>query len=363
MVRYNRVSTRNDSQDFGSQDIEDGVVVSDDHSCHNKKILLRTGSHSSASYMSTESNEENYFNEDEVLTQISTERSPLNDRNNAENDEISEVDSLASSGLIIPRSVSPKQITPIISAVYSSSFDLDDDDDDYVEAEMKRYHLDFSSRDRDISSSGNSNENLPPRTGSSNWFLLSAKYTWFSFQSVRQQARQRRAQLLLQQTERNWRQSLKICAATNCDATDSGILLVIALMVVWILILIFVKNPIVRQRSLFVGIILFGARVGTRPLYECFIRRRQKRRCQQLQEILQHSPSSRTRRCDVTIDNQHNHTFSKGNFELHTIRHNNSKSTSGGTNMLNMITSTSDDMQLEMQKSRSHESDPTVAAI
>jgi len=313
--------------------------------------------------MSTESNDENYSNEDEVLTQISAERSPLNGRNYAEDDEISGVDDLASYGPVIPSSTSPKQITPTISAVYSSSFDLDDDDDDYVEAEMKRYHLDFSSTDRDASLTGNGNGNQPPRTGSSNWVLLSAKFIWFSFQSVRQQARQRRAQLLLQQTERNWRQSLKICVTTNCDATDSGILLVIALMVVWILILIVVKNPIVRQRGLFVGIILFSARVGTRPLYQCCLRRRQKRRCQQLQEIPQHSPGTKARRIDVTIDNRHNHTFSKGNFELHTIRDDNRKITDGGTNMLNMITSTSDEIQLGIQISRSHDSDPTVAAI
>jgi len=372
MVRYNRISTKNDSRDV--EIIEDGAIP------RQKKTLKRRGSHSSSggSCMSMESNnddndDKDYSNEvDDVLAQISAERSPLNDNRSYANDGGPVISSSNSS-------LSPKQMSsyPTISAVFSGSFDLDDDDDDeYVEAEMKRYHLDFSSSDMGGDSLTTHGNNIPTSTGgSTNWFSLSTKYIWFSFQSVRQQARQRRAQLLLQQTERNWRQSLKIFIATNCDATDSGILIVLVLTIVWIVTFIFiVKNPIIRRRGLFVGIILFVIRVGTRPLYECFLQQRQKRqgRQQRLQEIPQNSPGFLQRRQSVvTIEDdghqqqQHNN-HSKGNFELHTIRDNKSNQgtndTNGSINMLkNMVSSTSDDnIRLGIQTSIS---DPTVAAI
>jgi hypothetical protein len=371
MVRYNRISTKNDSRDVGKNEV--GAIPKQE------KKLKRRGSHSSSggSCMSMESNDddEDYLNEvDDVITQISAERSPLNHNRSYAND----------GGPIIPSSnlsLSPKQMSlyPTISAVFSGSFDLDDDDDDeYVEAEMKRYHLDFSSTDNGGDSLTTHGNNIPTST---NWFSLSTKFIWFSFQSVRQQARQRRAQLLLQQTERNWRQSLKICIATNCDATDSGILIVLVLMIIWIVTFIcIVKNPIIRRRGLFVGIILFVIRVGTRPLYECFLQHRQERqgRQQRLQEFPQNSPGfPPRRRSDVTIEDdghqqqqqqQHNN-HSKGNFELHTIRDNKSNNGNNGTNgangsinmLKNMVSSTSDDnIRLGIQTSIS---DPTVAAI
>jgi hypothetical protein len=368
MVRYNRISTKNDSRDVGNDDhtIEDGAIPKQ------KKILKRRGSNNSSggSCMSMESNnndEDSYLNEvDDILTQISAERSPLNDRSYA-NDGGGPVIPSSSSSSLSPKQISPSY--PTISAVFSGSFDLDDDDDDeYVEAEMKRYHLDFSSSSINGDSLTIHGNNLPPPTtgGSSNWLSLSTKYIWFSFQSVRQQARQRRAQLLLQQTERNWRQNLKICIATNCDATDSGILIVLVLMIIWIVTFIFiVKNPIIRRRGLIVGIILFVIRVGTRPLYEYFLRQRQKRRGRQqrLQEIPQISPGSKRRRSDITIEDGHQQHQHKGNFELHTIRDNKSNNgTNGSINMLkNMVSSTSDDnKRLGIQTSTS---DPTVAAI
>jgi hypothetical protein len=137
-------------------------------------------------------------------------------------------------------------------------------------------------------------------------------------------------------------------------------------MIIWIVTFIFiVKNPIIRRRGLIVGIILFVIRVGTRPLYEYFLRQRQKRRGRQqrLQEIPQISPGSKRRRSDITIEDGHQQQQHKGNFELHTIRDNKSNNgTNGSINMLkNMVSSTSDDnKRLGIQTSTS---DPTVAAI
>lgn len=170
---------------------------------------------------------------------------------------------------------------PSLGYQFSSSFDLDDDDDDdLLEANLKRYNLDFASTENGATLA---ESNDFARGGPSNRCSRAAKYIWYSFQSARQQARERRAQLLLQQTERNWKQSLKICILTNCDATDSGILLVAVTMLVWILVLVLVKNTGFRRIGILVGLLCFALRVGARPLYQFFLRQRQKQRLRKQQ--------------------------------------------------------------------------------
>ncbi len=190
---------------------------------------------------------------------------------------------------------------------FSGSFDLDDDDDDdLLEANLKRYNLDFASTDNGAALA---ESNDFARGGPSNRCSRATKYIWYSFQSARQQARERRAQLLLQQTERNWKQSLKICILTNCDATDSGILLVAVTMLLWILVLVLVKNTAFRRIGILLGILCFAIRVGARPLYHFFLRQRQKRRLRKQQlEGQQH-------------DEDHLHaSHSDGILELHAIQ-------------------------------------------
>jgi len=217
---------------------------------------------------------------------------------------------------------SPSAQYPSISLSYSGSFDLDDDDDDYDD--LARYNLTFSKTNGVASlaarnpGDGNSFVN---GAGKFNWCSKVAGYLWFSLQSARQQARQRRAQLLLQQTERDWRQSLKICILTNCDATDSGILLVIVIMIAWILTWVFTG---LGWGWILAGVIFFIVRIGARPLYHLFLRQRQKRHLYQQQNT-------------DTGSVQEDDTF-----ELHTIQRD--------TNV-NGLTATSAG------------SDPTVAAI
>ena len=261
------------------------------------------------------------------------------------------------SGAATPRSISPKPVYPSISLIYSGSFDLDDDDDVDVEADLKRYHLNFSEKANSLTS-GDRNQSLPETTSA---VYLAANSLWYSFQSVRQQARQRRAQLLLQQTERNWRQSLWICVMTSCDATDLGIIIVAVIMIAWALALIFIKSPIARTRGLFVGIVLFIVRVGTRPILNCFLEQRQKRH-QQHQALPQQFPRLKSRRSDVIMDDRHHHPYPTGSLELHDI--DDSSGANSSTKILNIVNQTSDDIfQVGVQASKSTGSDPTVAAI
>lgn len=170
---------------------------------------------------------------------------------------------------------------PSLGFQFSGSFDLeDDDDDDLLEANLKRYNLDFASTENGATLA---KSNDFARGGPSNRCSKAARYIWYSFQSSRQQARERRAQLLLQQTERNWKQSLKICILTNCDETDSGILVVAVTMLLWILVLVLVKNSAFRRIGILLGILCFALRVGTRPLYYFFLRQRQKQRMRKQQ--------------------------------------------------------------------------------
>ena len=339
MPRYDRIPARTESS--RDSDVQFGS-------------LTLSRSQSSGSYASIGSNEEDFLNNQDNYDNSDnsdTEISPLHSNQNCNDDPAGENGLSSDEGVTFPsRSISPRAIYPSITAGYSNSFDLDDDDDDdMLEANLKRYNLDFSATDKvaSLADNGivNNNDGNHPfgsrGTSLSNRCTKATRYVWFSFQLVRQQARQRRAQLLLQQTERNWRQSLKICLITNCDATDSGILLVAAAMVVWILLLILVKNPTVRRGWIVGGILFFIIRFGTRPLYHFVIRQLQKRQRhhQQHGESSQTSPGSEIRHGD----DQHHH-LSNGNLELHTIR-----GDSNNTNGSPLSTSVG--------------SDPTIAAI
>jgi hypothetical protein len=167
--------------------------------------------------------------------------------------------------------------------MYSSSFNLDDDEDD-DDADLKRYNLDFSGsstpntntsnmlsismHDGSLAASQLSSDNMTPNS--------LHKYLWFSFQSLRQKARQRRAQRLLQQSERNCRQTLYLCVMTYCDATDRGILLVASIVVLWSLLIWNIQS----HKTVFAmtGIVLFLVRVGARPGWEWYAMRRRERR-------------------------------------------------------------------------------------
>ena len=209
------------------------------------------------------------------------------------------------------QSMSPAPNTVISypsSLAYSGSFDLDDDDDD--DEALRRYNIDFS-RNQDTnmmtslshhgsSVSGNDNlhsqtrdnqngggspqsQSLPYHESSRSFSFI--RYLWYSFQSVRQQARQRRAQRLLQQSERSFRQTLWICVMTYCDATDRGILLVASLMLAWSILVYNVSSQVIRGWLVITGIFLLVIRFGARPFSEYLQRSRsRRRRLKELQE-------------------------------------------------------------------------------
>ena len=211
----------------------------------------------------------------------------------------------------------------------TTSFDFDDDDDLEDEADLKRYNLDFSStvsadRSNNMTNQGQNGifpgHRTPSSPYSSNIFgdggsrnnagrdysvsesfpasisssgndsdlsFLSMlifrpkaipKTLWYSFQSVRQHARQRRAQRLLQQSEQSFRQSAYLCLSDMCDATDRGILLVAACILLWGLVIW--KLPSQKQKIQWtvLGLIMFILRVATRPFLEWFAQHRRQRR-------------------------------------------------------------------------------------
>jgi len=348
MPRYDRVPTGIES----SRDSlvpspgvgEHRIPIEETNSRRNEKVLKRKGSltvsQSSVSHTSIESHEEDFLNNQGNYDDGDTERSPLhNTRSFASDDGSAGDNDLPINGTTFPLKV--PAILPSIVSCYSNSFDLDDDDDD----DVKRYSLDFSSTYKVASLTDDSVNDVNEFARvpvNSNRCSKVARYLWFTFQLVRQQARQRRAQLLLQQTERNWRQSLKICVMTNCDATDSGILLVAATAVFWIMALVLISDSTVRRGGTVAGILFFIIRVGTRPLYHFFLRQRLKRqlRHQQLEEIPQTSSGRKMRQSD---GHYHHLTHSDGALELHVIR--------GNINNANRLLATSVG------------SDPTVAAI
>ena len=347
MPRYDRlVKGTESSRDCGvlAQNVGENRIAPDETSSrHNNKVLTKR-----ISYTSIESDEEGYLNSQDEDEHGSMEQSPFRNKRSFASDDhsVGDNDLTPAEAAFRTRSNSPGAIYPSIASCYSDSFDLDDDDeDDVLEANLKRYNLDFSSTDRIASLPNGSvnDENLFARgTENSSRCSKVVKYLWFSFQSIRQQARERRAQLLLQQTERDWRQSLKICVLTNCDATDSGILIVVAIMVVWILAVILVKDSNVRGGGIVLGILFFIIRVGTRPLYHFCLRQRQRRqfRHRQLEEFSQNSLGRKT----LHKNGQHHHLgHPDGTLELHDIQ--------GNVNSANRFPTASVD------------SDPTIAAI
>jgi len=327
MQRYDRLVTATESSrdcDVHARSIGENRIATDETSSrHNKKALTHRGS-----YTSIEGNEEDFLNNQDEGAGGDTERSPfrINRSFASDNDSVGDNDLTPVEAAFRSRPNSPRAIYPSIASCYSDSFDLDDDDDDDIlEANLKRYNLDFSSTDKIASlTDGRVNdENLFVRgSENSNRCSKVVRYLWFSFQSIRQQARQRRAQLLLQQTERDWRQSLKICILTNCDATDSGILIVAAIMVVWILAVILAKDSNIRGGGIVLGILFFIIRVGTRPLYH-FVLRKQQRRQLHLQQIEEVSRNSLDRKKLQESEHHHHHLgHSDGILELHEIRNN-----------------------------------------
>mmetsp|Transcript_19540 Transcript_19540/g.54527 ORF Transcript_19540/g.54527 Transcript_19540/m.54527 type:complete len:364 (+) Transcript_19540:113-1204(+) len=308
MVRYDRVPTRNESEDV--EDLQDDNIIKesmfspaeDRKSTWNRSNLKRRGSHSSGSYTSINSDDDDYLNSSEHFRNANhgddKQRSPLNTNvNNSRNGNNIHNLKQANDAASDSRStgMSSQLLYPPTTAM---SFDLnDDDDDDELEANLKRYHLDFSSADNgeyfaQNNQSGNGNFTFSGGGNNSNWCSSAANCLWFYFQSVRQRARHRRAQMLLQQSERNWRQSLKICVLTNCDATDSGILLVVVIMVIWIVCLTLTKNPVARRKGLIVGISFFVVRVGIRPLYHLFRKCWEQRRLLRRQQTIGSAPQS-----------------------------------------------------------------------
>jgi hypothetical protein len=353
--------------------------------------------HGNSSSKSKSNQEPEDKHDDDNTTQRSGERSPL--RRSFDSDELAlpvssfHGDPLAGTSGRSGAGDSP-EYPSISDNLYAGAFDFDDDDDDEeLEAELRRYHLDFSTTERGTTlthsyhGASSANENSP--TAASRFSI--AKYLWHSFQSVRQQARQRRAQLLLQQTERNWQQSLWICLMTNCDATDRGIMLVASLIVVWTLLVWRIDDPVIRRWIIFGGIAAFVVRVGTRPLCGYCRRQQQKRRLRSMQQLPQHSPISKheqgARRSGAAVSlslpsdlggeigkphyadrpqgNQqsygNNNSNINGTLELPSVRPSKGVVWIKGTP--NRVQSASDDAMLDIQPSRSTGSDPTVAAI
>jgi hypothetical protein len=172
--------------------------------------------------------------------------------------------------------------------VRASSFTFDDEDDE-DEENLKRYNLDFSI-DADRAKLTNSPNGTTSSHSSAQQNCSSfLQFLWYSFQSQRQQARQRRAQLLLQQSERDLRQSVWIFISTYCDATDRGIILVASLIFLWIVLLLSVSDGDFRRHWFVMGFLLFAVRLGARPLWGYFSRQRQRRRLQS-QDRKSHQP-------------------------------------------------------------------------
>jgi hypothetical protein len=302
-----------DDNDDDDDDEQDGVIIPlDGNPSTARRKIKRRGSHGSSSYHSVMDNDDDDDDDDKDEQGSSVgERSPL--RGTYDKDDRNDFGAPNSGGgggggqmtattSRNTETTSPNNkpaVYPSLFSLYSSSFSLEDDEDD-DDADLKRYALDFSihTTDNNNKAATFSHSSLHGITESSSQTAPSlslqqqhiypttarfsiVKYLWFSFQSVRQQARQRRAQLLLQQSERNWSTTLWICLMTYCDATDRGILLVVSLLLVWAILL----WKIARPKGLFVtGIVLLVLRLGARPFGEFILQQRQKRRRQRQQQ-------------------------------------------------------------------------------
>jgi hypothetical protein len=184
---------------------------------------------------------------------------------------------------------------PTISTLYkASSFELDEDDEDVDDMgmQMHRYEVEFSTTEKGHALTNAMHGSFSSINGRSPRSLPSSicRWLWHSFQSARQKARERRAELLLQQTEQTCQKSSWIFILTLCDATDRGILLVAGILIAWIVAIVLVKTPATRLRIIIGGIVFLVLRLGTRPLISYCSNQRMKRRQSSLQPI-QQNPS------------------------------------------------------------------------
>jgi hypothetical protein len=312
MSKYERIHHTGDNE-YGEEDDED--EVSSQHSAPARSLQLsgtqqlqpqqlqerktqrlkRRGSQ--GSYRSVGSHG---FDEDDLG--VVDGSLDANNKNNLENDNNN--NDATGEGLMSPFRGSFDQegnaiAYPTTSNIYSSSFDLDDDDDE-DDTDVKRYNIHFSPNsadDRDNNSGGGASATHGDAPGGGlpgivHSFSFPA-YLWFSFQSLRQQARQRRAQRLLQQSERDCRQTLWICTMTYCDATDRGIILVSLLILVWSLLIWKVDSKALRAWVGLAGIGLFLLRVSARPTWDYYqTKRSNKRRSEQMEQSLRNGDNN-----------------------------------------------------------------------
>lgn len=139
----------------------------------------------------------------------------------------------------------------------ANSFDLDDDEEE--EIGLRRYHLDFQ-------------KEMPLPAEFSHDSLV--KRLWQGFVELRTKARQRRAARLLTMPSESFVYRLHACLLTwCCDATDRGILLVMACVIIWLLIGL-VTGASARWWT--VGVLLLVVRLSARRVVES-IRARQQR--------------------------------------------------------------------------------------
>lgn len=130
------------------------------------------------------------------------------------------------------------------------------------------------------------------------------KCIWFYVQSARSQARQRRANLLLERQPVNieeddeiipiqqWRRSVLLCCSSTCDDTDTGILFVAVFIIVWGLLLWIIRPSNVKRGIFIGGAVFLAMRLCSRPLWYYTQRHNRKRRSQHLpQELPQDSPT------------------------------------------------------------------------
>jgi hypothetical protein len=255
---YQRILRTDDAE----ADDDDDDDEQDGNPSTARRKVKRRGSHSSSSYhslMPDDDDDDEDEDKDEQGYSSVGERSPLRGTFDNQDDILMDDFGTPNSGSGSGRQMTTETISvvttpnkpivyPSLSNLYSSSFSLEDDEDD-DEADLKRYALDFSIHTTDnnhnnkatlmhsslhggasssaqapSSSSSSLQQQQQPQHPRTRFLYSLVQYLWFSFQSVRQQARQRRAQLLLQQSdERNWSTTLWICLMTYCDATDRGI--------------------------------------------------------------------------------------------------------------------------------------------
>ncbi|KAG7353012.1 hypothetical protein IV203_009060 [Nitzschia inconspicua] len=264
------------------------------------------------------------------------------------------------------RAVPPQSAYPNISTLYKeSSFDLDDDDDDDHKYNMNkhvhRYQVDFSFTDKGHASTNSdihgSFSSIDRRSSRMCPLFSFCRCLWRSFQSAIQKARERRAELLLQQREeQTCRQSSWIFFVTLCDATDRGILLVIGILIVWIIAIVLVKNPKPRLKIIIAGTVFLVLRLGTRPLVGFCL---QYHNIWQLQSSLHPIPQ----RSLVFLSPLSSVTKTQGSHYLN--RKMNVENTDRDETELTIVrfNLSGEDLPPSLQLSLSNESDPAIAAI